>query len=73
MPLDIDLSLSFEKHRGMPHPNSGSGTDLDAPSPIYDLWLGRAYASGGGGEVGEVMFTGQWRKSFCGLSSAYAA
>ncbi|ATN34434.1 hypothetical protein ACO34A_11540 [Rhizobium sp. ACO-34A] len=73
MPLDIVLSLSFEKHRGMLHPRSGSGIDLDVPSPIYDPRLAHASASGRAGEFGKEMFTGQWRKSFCGPSSAYAA
>lgn len=73
MPLDIVLSLSFEKHRGMLHPHSVSGTDLDGPSPIYDPRPGRASASGRAVEFGKVMFTGQWRKSFCGPSPAYSA
>lgn len=73
MQLDIVLSLSREKHRRMLHAYSGSGTDLDAPSPIYDPRLAHASASGRADEFGKVMFTGQWRKSFCGPSPAYAA
>ncbi len=73
MQLDIVLSLSREKHRGMLHAYSGSGIDLDVPSPIYDPRLAHASASGRADEFGKVMFTGQWRKSFCGRSPAYAA